>query len=248
MSSVKLTDLASFDTQWSARLGEDRARAASLQAPSQLATETILKRALAVGAEAVVLTGSTVRSRRTPASDLDFMIVGELPALHDVHEDIDVYAASAKAFWERLLAGDDYIQWTLRFGWILHDQGILRDSALHIQNSGLKPSADRKLAQAQRGMALAWLVLESGDVDAAREQCCSALTTVGRWLLIANGALPLCRDELADQLLALGLDGLAAVLHDLIHGAPSSDELRSGLELGEQLVSPTLTGVAPSGG
>ena len=246
MTSIKLADRASFDTQWSARLGEDRARAGSLRAPSQrLATHTILRRALAVGAEAVVLTGSTVRARRTAASDLDFMIVGERPSLHDAQEDIDVYATSAKAFWERLLAGDDYIQWTLRFGWILRDDGVLRDAALHIQKSGLKPSAERKLAQAQRGMALAWLVLESGDVDAAREQCCAALTTVARWLLIANGAFPLCRDELAGQLRTLGLDGLAAVLRDLIHGVPSPHELHAGLELGEQFVSPTLTGTAP---
>jgi hypothetical protein len=168
------------------------------------------------------------------------MIVGKRPILDEVQEDIDVYAASAKAFRERLLAGDDYIHWTLRFGWILHDDGILRDAALHIQESGLKPSADRKLAQAQRGVALARAVLESGDVDAAREQCLAALTTVARSLLIANGAFPLCRDELSEQLLALGFDGLAEALHDLIYGAPASDELRSGLELGEQLVSPTL--------
>lgn len=242
MTPAALVDRASFETKWSARLREDRARAASLQAPSQrLATETVFTRALAVGAEAVVLTGSTVRARRSPASDLDFMIVGKRPILDEVQEDIDVYAASAKAFRERLLAGDDYIQWTLRFGWILHDDGILRDAALHIQESGLKPSADRKLAQAQRGVALARAVLESGDVDAAREQCRAALTTVARSLLIANGAFPLCRDELSEQLLALGFDGLAEALHDLIYGAPASDELRSGLELGEQLVSPTLS-------
>ena len=64
--------------QWSTRLREDRRRAAELQTPVQRqATETILQRALALGTEAVALTGSTVRAQRTTGSDLDFMVVGE---------------------------------------------------------------------------------------------------------------------------------------------------------------------------
>ncbi len=131
-------------------------------------------------------------------SDLDFMIIGERPDCGGVQEDIDVYAASATAFWERLLAGDDYIQWTLRFGWILHDDGILHAASDHIHESGLTPSAERKLTQAHRGLSLVLLVLDSGDVEAAREQCRAALTTVARWLLIANGIFPFSRDELSD--------------------------------------------------
>ena len=154
-----------------------------------------------------------------------------------IREDVDVYAASATAFWERLLAGDDYIQWTLRFGWILHDDGILQAASRHIQESGLTPSAERKLTQAHRGLSLARLVLDSGDAEAAREQCRAALTTVARWLLIANGVFPLSRDELSDQVLALGCSDLAAALHRLIHDQPRSDELHTGLELGERLIS-----------
>lgn len=69
-----------------------------------------------------------------------------------------------KAFWERLLAGDDYIQWTLRFGCILHDDGILQAASDCIEEKGLTPSAERKLIQARRGLGLAQLVLESGDM------------------------------------------------------------------------------------
>ncbi len=114
-------------------------------------------------------------------SDLDLMIVGQRPDLGGIQEDVDVYAASAKAFWERLLAGDDYIQWTLRFGCILHDDGILQAASRYIQGNGLVPSAERKLAQAHRGLSLAWSVLESGDLEAAPEQCRAALTTIARW-------------------------------------------------------------------
>jgi hypothetical protein len=225
---------------WNTRLREDRRRAVALQAPSQRrATETILQRALALGAEAVALTGSTVRAQRTAMSDLDFMVIGKRPDLGDVHEDIDVYAASAKAFWERLLAGDDYIQWTLRFGCILHDDGILRAASDYVEENGLTPSAERKLIQARRGLGLARLVLESGDVEAAREQCRAALTTIARWLLIANGEFPLSRDELSDQLRTLGCLDLAVSLQRLIHDEPSGHELRDGLELGEKLMSPS---------
>jgi hypothetical protein len=178
-----------------------------------------------------------VRGQRTATSDLDLMIVGQRPDLGGIQEDVDVYAASTQAFWERLLAGDDYIQWTLRFGCILHDDGILQAASRHIRDNGLVPSAERKLIQANRGLSLAWSVLESGDLEAAREQCRAALTTIARWLLIANGELPLSRNELSDQVLALGCFDLAAALHRLIHNQPSSDELRTGLQVGAQLMN-----------
>jgi hypothetical protein len=223
------------------RLQDDRRRATELQTPAQRrVAETILQRALDLGAEAVALTGSTVRARRTTGSDLDFMIVGERPDLGGVHEDVDLYAAGAEAFWERLLAGDDYIQWTLRFGCVLHDDGILKAACGHIEERGLAPSAERKLIQARRGVGLARLVLECGDVETAREQCRAALTTVARWLLIANGEFPLCRGELADQLVMLGCPELATALHRLIHEEPSSEEMRAGLELCETFTSTPL--------
>jgi hypothetical protein len=238
MSSVDTVTGVPVDVPWRVRVREDRHRAYALQTPAQCqATETILQRAIAIGAEAVVLTGSTVRARRTASSDLDFMVVGERPGLGGVDEEVDVYAAGAEAFWRRLVAGDDYIQWTLRFGCVLHDGGILQAASRHIDEHGLEPSAERKLVQAHRGLSLARLVLESGDLDAAREQSRAALTTVVRWLLIANGVFPLARDELPDQVLALGYFDLAAALDRMIHVQPCRDELRTGLETGEKLVN-----------
>jgi hypothetical protein len=55
--------------------------------------------------------------------------------------------------------------------------------------------------------------------------------------LIANEEFPLSRDELSDQLRALGCSDLAAALHGLIHDEPSINELRAHLQLGEKLVS-----------
>jgi hypothetical protein len=238
MSSVDTATGVPVDVPWGTRVQEDGLRASELQTPAQRqVTETVLQRALAVGAEAVVLTGSTVRARRTASSDLDFMVVGERPGLGGVDEDVDVYAAGAEAFWKRLVAGDDYIQWTLRFGCVLHDDGILQEASRYIEEHSLEPSAERKLVQAHRGLSLARLVLESGDIEAAREQSRAALTTVARWLLIANGVFPLARDELSDQVLELGYFDLAAALDRLIHVQPCREELLTGLEVGEKLVS-----------
>jgi predicted nucleotidyltransferase len=237
MTAVDVAAPLSVDARWSARLRDDRGRATKLQTrPQRQATETILQRALVLGAEAVALTGSTVRGQQTAISDLDLMVVGRRPDLGGIREDVDVYAASANAFWERLLAGDDYVQWTLRFGCILHDDGILQDASRYIEESGLTPSAERKLTQARRGCSLARLILEGGDVEAAREQCRAALTTIARWWLIANGEFPLSRNELSDQLLTLDCFDLAAALHRLIHDEPSREELRTGLELAEKLI------------
>jgi hypothetical protein len=80
---------------------------------------------------------------------------------------------------------------TLRFGCVLHDDGILQEASRYIEEKGLEPSAERKFVQAHRGLSLARLVLESGDLEAARERSRAALTTVARWLLIANGVFPL---------------------------------------------------------
>jgi len=107
------------------------------------------------------------------------------------------------------------------------------------------PSAERKLSQAHRGLSLACRVLESGDVEAAREQCRAALTTIARWLLIANGEFPLSRNELSDQLLTFGYSELAVALRRLIDDEPSSKELRTGLQLVTQLVGASSEGGMP---
>jgi hypothetical protein len=84
-------------------------------------------------------------------------------------------------------------------------------------------------------------VLESGDLDAAREQARAALTTVARWLLISKEVFPLSRNELSDQLSTLKHLDLAEALYRLIHDQPCSEELRTDLDLGELLVTDTAT-------
>ncbi len=182
------------------------------------------------------MTGSTVRGRRTGMSDLDLMIVGVRPDVSGIHQDVDVCALDAETFWRRLREGDDYVLWTLRFGWLLHDEGILHAGARYVEQIGQQPSPQRKLAQARRGLRIAGEVLASGDLPAAREQCRSALTTVARAQLIAQDVFPLAREELPGQLRAARHPDLAEALWATIHEAPGRERLRACLELGEGIV------------
>ncbi len=222
---------------WQHRTEQDRRRAESLPAGRRRLWEAVLDRAVANEAEAVILTGSTVRLRRTSTSDLDFMIVGARPRLGTVREDVDMCAMDADTFWTRLNAGDDYVLWTMRFGWILHDRGVVCAAMHHVERTHITPSAARKFLQVKRGLHLARLVLESGDVNGTCEQCRAALTTVGRWVLISRGVFPLSRAELQAQLIEIDQSGLAAAVDATIGAAPEPAQLSAALELAESFVA-----------
>jgi hypothetical protein len=226
------------DAVWAARLAGDRARAAHNQTAAQrLVTATVLDRALSQGAEAVALTGSTARNRRTAISDLDIHIVGSRPRFEDLGEGLDLYATSANVLWQRLRAGDDFIQWTLRFGCILVDDGVFRQALTEIVETGLWPDPQRKRDRANQLLAFAKRITATGDLDAAQDQTRAAVTTVARWLLLANGEFPLSRDELSDQVLDLGCFELAAALSRLIDADPSLQELATAIEIGQLVLS-----------
>jgi hypothetical protein len=226
------------DAIWATRIDADRARAQRNQTRAQREVfSTVAERALALGAEAVALTGSTARACRTAISDLDIHIVGPRPRFEDLNEGLDLYATSSDILWERLRDGDDFIQWTLRFGCILVDRGVLRDALIHVADTGLWPDHRPKRDRANELLAFADRIIATGDLDAAQEQTRAALTTVARWLLLANGEFPLSRDELSDQVLKLGCFDLAAALSRLIHAEPCLDELATGIEVGRLVIS-----------
>ncbi|HMJ03350.1 MAG TPA: hypothetical protein VK506_10440 [Conexibacter sp.] len=139
-------------------------------------------------------------------------------------------------------AGDDYVQWTLRFGCILHDRGVLRSAAAELVASGRWPSPDRKLAQVRRMRDLAEHVVDSGDHEATLEQVRSVLTALARWQLLAAGSFPLARAELPDQLRAIDAADLAGALERCIEGDPSVEELRRHLALATQSLATTVAG------
>jgi hypothetical protein len=194
-------------------------------------TGVVVSRSAAAGAEGVAITGSTARGRRTPISDVDFLVVGPRPRLDDLTMEVDVRALRRDEVMPRLEAGDEYLQWALRFGCIVRDTGVFREAAQVVLRTGAWPDAERKRGHAKTLLNLATRILDSGDRDAADENVRACLTALAHWVLLANRVFPLSRDELSDQILELGSFDLAAALHRSIHSEPGLDELAMMLRL-----------------
>lgn len=230
LPSHELDAAWSDDQTWAAKLDRDRERAHRNQTAAQREiTEIIVSRSLAIGAEAVALTGSTARDSRTSISDLDYHVVGQRPKVDDLPGDVDVYAGDADHFWKKLRAGDDFVQWTLRLGCILHDSGIFRAGIEAIAKEELWPDPSDRVARLGEQEAIARRLLNMRDRDAAQTEIRAALTTAARGVLLANGSFPLARGELPAQLRSLGHDRLASALETTIHDEPRLEELEQSL-------------------
>jgi hypothetical protein len=200
----------SDDRLWARKLAADQRRAARLQTPQQrTVTDTIRRRAVDGGAVAMALTGSTARGCRTEVSDLDYHIVGSRPSTADLPGDVDIYAGDEARFWDKLRSGDDLVQWTLRFGCVLFDTGVLRQGLGAIARQALWPDPRSKLARVPELRALAARLIDMGDIDAAQDQVRATLTSAARGLLLDAGVFPLARSELPAQLEGIGQNGLA---------------------------------------
>jgi hypothetical protein len=212
---------------WSERLRFDHERASRHQS-SELAaiTQAVQERARSAGAAAVVLSGSTARGRRTSVSDLDYHVVGVASLrVADLPEDIDLYADELDRFWAKLRDGDDFAHWSVWYGCVLFDSGVMREAARYVAEHDAWPNPERKLRQAQGAFDFAEQIVASGDYDAALEQVRGVLSLTARWLLLSHDVFPLARDELPGQLEQLGYVDLAHLLRRSIRERPSAEEL-----------------------
>jgi hypothetical protein len=237
--SVQLSDAG-----WTQRLREDRARAERYQTAEQRAiTAAVMERAINLGASGFALTGSTARRRRTAISDLDYHVIGKRPDVIDLPGDVDVVATSTERFHSRLVHGDDFAQWTLRCGCILHDTGPMREGAALIVERHLWPDAHRKLDSLTMHRAEVERLIQMGDQDAAQEQLRAMLTTAARGILLKGGVFPLARNELPAQLKRAGHGPLAQALHSVIHATPELEKLEADLQVldASLAVTPALT-------
>ncbi|HKG38891.1 MAG TPA: hypothetical protein VKB25_07865 [Conexibacter sp.] len=220
------------DAAWLARLERDARRADANQTPTQRRiTAALVARANDVGAEAFALTGSTARSARTAISDLDFHVIGPRPSRTGLADEIDIVATDAARFRERLRAGDDYVQWTLRFGCVLFDRtGIFRDGLKILSTERLWPDTSRKHARLPSHRRHAERLIDLGDRDAAQEQVRAALTAAARAILLDADVFPLSRTELPGQLHAIGRARLAFALRATIDDVLSLPDLEAQIE------------------
>jgi hypothetical protein len=222
-----MPELATAD-RWEDRLREDRERATRFQSKQlQAVTAEVLRRAVDAGAYAFALTGSTATGHRTAISDLDFHLVGpRRPDLGGLCGEVDLIVDSTDRLQRRLAEGDDFIQWTLRLGCVLHDpERIFRNAHRRIEVERLWPDPRRKYERAEALGSLAERVLAIEDRDATQEHVRAALTSLARGFLLTNAIFPRARDELATQLRELELGEIAEWLHRSIHETLNLAEL-----------------------
>lgn len=119
------------------------ARGIAIEEPSELAaiTATVEARSRAVGARALILSGSTARARRTRVSDLDYHVIGSRPNIGDPAQDIDLQCDDAETFMAKLRAGDDLVHWSVWYGCVLFDDGVVQSAATHGSRSANRRGA-----------------------------------------------------------------------------------------------------------
>jgi hypothetical protein len=104
--------------EWPGRIETDR-RALIERLPSRLVDlhAAVADRAAGAGAAALILSGSTARARRTDISDLDYHVIGGHPIdTSDLSRELDIHVLTPQELMSELMAGDDFVQWSLRFG------------------------------------------------------------------------------------------------------------------------------------
>jgi hypothetical protein len=196
---------------------------------------TVTTRALESGAEALLLTGSTARGTRTAISDFDHHLVGPSIKTDDLSDELDLHVVTADLLDARLREGDDFTHWSLRFGRVVFDKGIVKESVRLITEQQLWPDPARKEKQARKSVKIARAMVASGDRDAAVEQVRTALTLAARWRLLEDWVFPLSRAELPGQLREVGYMKLAKGLAATIDKTPSLEELAVHIEAAGRL-------------
>ena len=202
---------------WAHRLQRDAREIARRLPPELLGLHSaVVDRAREAAAHGLILSGSTARCRRTAISDLDYHLIGPQLFTRDLSSQLDLHILTPTELDAHILGGDDFVQWSLRFGLIVFDDDHLRRAAALIANSKPWPDAYRKRQHAAKSVGLARRMVASGDQDAALEQTRTALSLAARARLLRAGVFPGARDELPQQLAKLGLReaGEALPSHD----------------------------------
>jgi hypothetical protein len=223
---------------WRARIDADRARAA-LNQNRELTSITALieRRSRTAGSLALILSGSTARGKRTRVSDLDYHVIGARPDVRGVREDIDLYSDEPSEFMAKLRSGDDFAYWSIWYGCVLFDSGVVHEAAKLVAATDGWPDPQRKLRQARSAIDFAGAMVTSGDHERAIEEVRTALSLAARWWLLSHDVFPLARDELSDQLQQTGAPALADGLRATIHGRPGVSQLLEAIGTAAELTS-----------
>ncbi len=201
----------------------------------------VVARARARGAHSLILSGSTARGSRTEISDLDYHLVGEKIATRDLSAELDLHVLSADELTAEILDGDDFVQWSVRFGRVLFDDGTVLAAARLIAERRPWPDVGRKAEHAAKSLNLARRVIETGDSDGALIQVRTGLSLAARAHLLSVGEFPLSRAELPAQLAAAGHPEAASALDACILGEPTLATLATAVTAGYALLNGSRT-------
>ncbi len=146
----------------------------------------------------------------------------------------------AKELQVRILGGDDFTQWSLRFGRIVLDNGVLLGAVRLIAERQRWPDVERKREHAAKSLALARRVVKSGDQDGALVQVRTGLALSVRAYLLSIGEFPMSRAELPGQLVAAGRSAAAQALEACIHEDPALKMLGDAVVEAEHLLEPSI--------
>ena len=209
--------------------------------------EAVVARARAADANALILSGSTARGRRTGISDLDYHLVGPRPRIDDLAHELDLHVLSRDKLEAEILAGDDFVQWSLRFGRVVFDDGTVREALRLIAERRPWPDVERKRRHAAKSLEFAGRVVETGDEDGALVQVRTALSLVARAFLLSHGTFPMTRADLPRQMADLGELGFSGALQASIDGHPSLEELAGAVDEGAVVLGGLAEPVAGQG-
>lgn len=225
------------DSAWEGKLKENRAALQSLL-PTYLQElhATVFSRSEAVNAQALLLSGSTARAHRTAISDLDYHLIGPNIQVRGLSRELDLHVLDEAKLMTEIRAGDDFVQWSLRFGLVVFDQGIVRRAHRLIAIERPWPDAERKRNHASKSVDLARRFVDTGDVDGSLEQVRTALSLAARAYLLTVGEFPLSRAEMPDQLITHGRTAAAVALSSTIFEHLSLAELKEAVGCAESLL------------
>jgi hypothetical protein len=196
----------------------------------------VTERALAAGAAALILSGSTARGHRTDISDLDYHLIDKPIDTSDLSRELDLHVLTSEELMSQVAAGDDFVQWSLRFGLVVFDHGPVREAMVLVAEGDVWPNVERKRANAVKSLDLARRFVATGDQDAAVVQVRTALSLAARAHLLQCRVFPLSRAELPAQLRDVGRSDAGVALTRCIYEMPSLAELGRATNVGAELL------------
>lgn len=177
-------------------------------------------------ADCVVLVGSVARGTRTSSvGDIDLLVING-SARKLLHPGVQTTVLTMEVLRDRVLSGDDFAQWALKFGISLRGRSKWQVLQKNLLERAPWPDPQIKLEHANRRLARARELLEMDDCNAAQEEAMYAAGHLARAKLLDLGIFPLSRPELAKQLMSAGEQEVAGLVERLhLQNELRSDEL-----------------------